>query len=97
MLTLNCVLVTVTSYVLQTHEVEQLRFDVQGGNFGKRIMSKVTVSTVITMSKFYTNFRLGTFKQSQQCFVCKKILHIPLQHRQTQKLEAMKIVSCLLD
>ena len=34
MLTSNCAIVTVTSYVLQTHEVEQLRFDVQGGNFG---------------------------------------------------------------
>jgi len=56
-------------------------------------MSKVIVSTVITMSKFYTDFRLGTFKQSQQSFVCKKILHIPLQHRQTQKLEATKINS----
>jgi len=45
------------------------------------------------MNKFYTNFKLGTIKHSQQSFVYKKILHIPLQHRQTQKLEAIKIQS----
>jgi hypothetical protein len=60
-------------------------------------LSKMTVFTVTPMNKFYTDFKLGTFKQTQQSFVYKKILHIPLQHRQTQKLEAIKIVSCLLD
>lgn len=57
------------------------------------IVSKVIVSTVIPMNKFYTNFKLGIIKQSQQSFVYKKILHIALQHRQTQKLEAIKIQS----
>jgi len=45
------------------------------------------------MNKFYTNFKLDTIRHSQQSFVYKKILHIPLQHRQTQKLEAIKIQS----
>jgi uncharacterized membrane protein len=61
------------------------------------ILSTVIVSTVTPMNKFYTDFKLGTFKQTQQSFVYKKILYIALQHRQTQKLEAIKIVSCLLD
>lgn len=54
------------------------------------IVSKVIVSTMIPVNKFYTNFKLGIIKQSQQSFVYKKILHIPLQHRQTQNLEAIK-------
>ena len=63
----------------------------------KMIVSTVIVSTVTPMNKFYTDFKLGTFKQTQQSIVYNKTLHIPLQHRQTQKLEAIKIVSCLLD
>ena len=55
------------------------------------IGSKVIVSTMIPVNKFYTDFKLGTFKQTQQSFVYMKILHIPLQHRQTQKTEAIKI------
>jgi hypothetical protein len=57
------------------------------------IVSKVIVPTMIPMNKFYADLKLGTFKQTQQSFVYKKILHIPLQHRQTQKLEAIKTQS----